>query len=139
MPAGTGPAGLGTPALVADAPADKAGSRYLNPITKDYQLSAGQFAQMPPVRQQVLLALTTARGSSTAQPAFGIRSPRKVGGRFVAEMRVAVRAALAHLTTESRPRIRIERIDVEKVSTGHVRTTVSYVDLTTGRPDEVSA
>jgi hypothetical protein len=140
MSAGTAPAGLGTPATVAVSPAVSAGSRYINPVTRDYQIAydTGQQAQMPPARQRVLLALTTLKGSSTAAPLFGLEAPRKMGNRFVASMQGAVRAALAHLTLADSPVIKIQRIDVRVPQGGRAITTVSYVDLSTGANDSAS-
>lgn len=140
-PAGSSPAGHGTPATAAAGPDPSAGSRYVNPTTRDYQLNpvTGQMAQMPPTRQKVLLALMTARGSSTAKPRFGLAPPRKMGSRFVNEMRQSVRAALSHLTQESNPMIRLQRIDVKVPRGGRAIVTVVYVDLSTGRIDEGSA
>lgn len=140
MPAGISPAGLFTPALAANAPAPSAGSRYVNPATGDYEIdpATGQAAQMPPTRQRVLLALNTVFGSSVAVPDFGLRTPRKIGPRFVGETKAAARSALRHLTREDGPVIRIDAITVDVFSPGKALLTVSYTDLTTGRPDRAS-
>lgn len=140
MAAGTGPAGLSTPAEVAVSPLPSAGSRYINPSSGDYQIDAatGQFAQMPPTRQRVLLALKTVFGSSTAAPDFGLRAPRKIGRNYVAQTKQEVRAALRHLTLENAPVILITAIDVVRIGSSRVVATVSYVDLKTGQPDSVN-
>ena len=82
MPFGTGPMGLGTPVTASLPPKGPAGSRYIHPATKDYERdpTTGQLKQMPKVRQQVLLALTTLLGSASTLDGFGIRLPRKQGG-----------------------------------------------------------
>ena len=136
-PAGSSAAGIGTVATVAAAPKPGAGSRFINQLTGDYEVdpTTGQYAQMPPVRQRVMLALTTVIGTSTAQPQLGLKAPRKIKSTYVAEMQIAVRSALRHLTREDAPVIRIQAIDVVKIGVGRVRVTVSYLDLTTGRPD----
>lgn len=138
MPFGTGPFGLGTPATLTAPPDGASGCRYLNPVTRDYEQDSttGHLAQMPPVRQRVLLALLTLRTSSTAVPAFGVKLPSKIGTTFDAEVRAAIYLALRHLT-ETEKAIRVERIDVEKAY-GRARMTVVWTDLTTGAEDQVS-
>lgn len=141
MPAGTMPAGGATEATVAASPRASAGSRYLNPITRDYEIASdtGQQAQMPPARQRVLLALMTIKGSSTADPRFGITAPRKMGDQFVQSMQAAVRAALAHLTRNDAPVIKLQRIDVKIPRGGRAIITVSYIDLSTMQADSATA
>lgn len=139
-PAGTSPAGIGTQALAAAAPGPAAGSRYINPLTRDYEIAAvtGQQAQMPPARQKVLIALTTLQGSSTAVPRLGINSPRKMGTGFAQAMQASVRAALAHLTRAEDPVIKLQRIDVKIPQGGRAIITVSYIDLSTMQADTAS-
>ena len=98
--AGLGPCGLGTPVSGSAKPTGSAGVRYINPATRDYQQDSvtGQLAQMPSVRQRVLLALMTTRTSASVQPKFGIQLPRKIDGRFLAQTEQSVRYALRHLT-----------------------------------------
>lgn len=134
MGAGTGPMGLGTPVSASLPPDGPAGCRYLNPASKDYEQdpTTGQHKQMPKVRQQVLLALTTLLGSATTLQGFGIRLPRKMGDRFQAETEVSVRAALRHLTDTQRV-IRIDSIKAEHGRGGRARITVSWTDATTGK------
>lgn len=141
MPFGTGPAGGATVATAAASPDVSAGSRYLDPITKDYQIASttAQQAQMPPTRQRVLLALTTLKGSATASRNFGLQAPRKMGTRFDQEMKAATRAALRHLTNENQPVIVIQRIDVHVPRGGRAVVTVSYLDVSTGQPDQAGA
>lgn len=139
--AGVGPGGIYVPASVADSPTPSAGSRFINPISRDYELNSetGQEAQMPPTRQRVLLALMTKRGSSTARPDFGLRVPDKIRTTFEAEMRINVRAALSHLTREDAPVIVIDGIDVQVPRPGRALITVSYTDVLNGVSDEASA
>lgn len=141
MAAGTGPGGLLVPATVAASPSKSAGSRFLNPITRDYELdqSTNQFAQMPPTRQRVLLALMTKKGSATANPEFGLAVPDKIRSTFAAEVNVSARAALGHLTREDAPVISIDAITVDVPSPGRAILTVSYTDISTGESDEASA
>ncbi len=139
-PFGTAAFALGTPAEPGAAPAPSNGSRFLNPRTRDWEIDpdTSQHAQMPAARQRVLLALLTVRGSATSAPGFGFKPPSKIGPRFEAETRNAVRVALAHLTREDAPAIEIQDIAVQKIAPGRVLLTVSYVDLATGEEDEAS-
>jgi hypothetical protein len=132
------PFGLGTPATLTAPPTGDSGCRYINPATRDYQQDSEslQLAQMPPLRQRVLLALMTLRRSSTAVRNFGIGLPSKIGTTFEAEMRSRVQQALRHLTELEQAMI-IDRIDVEHAG-GRGRVTVSYTDMMTGVPDQVS-
>lgn len=139
MPFGTGPMGLGTPVSASLPPDGPAGCRYINPATRDYQIddSTGQFAQMPKARQQVLLAITTLVKSATTLDWFGIRTPRKMGDRFQAEIETSVRTALRHLT-ETQKVIRIDSIDARRGAGGRALITVGFTDLTTGLKDQAS-
>jgi hypothetical protein len=133
------PFGLGTPAPTGDPPDGASGTRYLNPATRDYQVdtATGQLAQMPSIRQRVLIALLTVRGSATAAPAFGIVPPRKMGDQFTAEMQQAVRSALKQLTDVEKV-VRIDGILVERGAGSRSKTTVIFTDLTTGEGDSAS-
>lgn len=136
---GLSPYGTGTPETSAVPASGAAGSRYINPATRDYQQdpTTGQLAQMPSTRQRVLLALLTVQGSSSVYGRFGIKLPRKMGTSFEVEMRFAVRAALRHLTDAEKV-IRIDSITVERGAGSRSRTTVSYTDLATGETDQAS-
>lgn len=140
--AGVTAAGIGEPATIVDNPEPSDGSMYINPYTKDYELDAstGQLAQMPPVRQMVLLALSTIKGTATALPWLGISYPSKITQSFESECIASVNAALSHLTREDDPQITIDRVSVEVASgiQGRAKITVSYTDLTTGEYDAVS-
>lgn len=139
MPAGTGPFGLGTPLTASAPPSGASGSRYINPATRDYEQDPDslQLKQMPATRQRVLLALMTARGSSTALRTFGVRIPKKITTTFKAEVQASVRTALLHLT-DTEPVIRIDTIIVETGTGGRVRITVSYTDLLANQRDGVT-
>lgn len=134
---GLSPYGTGTPATGEAPPTGSAGSRYINPATRDYEqdTTTKQLAQMPGVRQRVLLAVLTLARSSTVYPG-GIKQPRKMGTLFVAEMHQAVRATLRILTDVEKV-VRIDTITVERGTGGRSRTTIEYTDLTTGEPDSV--
>lgn len=137
--AGVTAAGLGEE-TITEPPPDPSllGTRFLDPRTRDYSVDAstGQFAQTPPRRQQVLLAVMTEYGSATAAGTFGLKRPRTMRASFVADTQGFVRMALAHLTNENAPQIRIDDILVEKLSTGRALVTISFVDLIDGLPDQ---
>ncbi len=136
-PFGGSPYGLGVPGEAALPTTSPAGSRYLNPATRDYQYDSdtGQFAQMPEIRQRVLISLTTEQGSIPTQPTFGIKRPMKMGDSFESEMKAAVRLALQQLTDVEKV-MRIDQIIVRKGAGGRSETTVVYTDMTTGVPDQ---
>ena len=136
---GTGPFGFGAPVTGTAPPEGPAGSRWINPATRDFEVdpTTGQLKQMPAVRQRVLLALVTLVGSSTVLPKFGVRLPRKMGSQFDAQVRAAVNLALRQLT-EVEQLIRIQRIDVLKGGGGRAQVTVAFVNLENGEEDFVS-
>lgn len=131
---GSTPFGVGTPVSGAAPPVPATvGARFLSPRTRDYEQGpTGHLAQMPPVRQRVLLALLTVRGSSTALPAFGLKMPAKITETFAVHVRYAVRDALRKMTDVDRV-LRVDGIDVVRIApAGRILVTVSYADLTTG-------
>ncbi len=134
-----GPFGVDTPAETAEPATGSVGSRYINPATRDYEFneSTGHLSQMPTLRQRVLLAVMTRKGSSTALPDFGISLPPKMGSTFEAEVTASVRSALIHLTDTERV-MRIDSVVVEKGAGGRARVTISYTDTTAGTPDSVT-
>lgn len=140
LPVGTGPFGFGVPPSAAVPPTGPAGSRYINPATRDYQQdpATGQLKQMPPLRQRVLLTLLTVAGSSAAVPTMGVTYPRKMGDDFEAQVKAAVRYGMRQMTDIERV-MRIDSIVVERGFSGRGRITLSYTDLTTGLADRVSA
>lgn len=145
---GTSPFGVGTPLTSADPPTALVraglalpGCRYIDPRTRDYAHDddTRQLAQMPPVRQRVLLALLTLRGSSTVIPRMGIAMPRKITESFDTEVRHAVLGALYQLTTVERV-ARVNSVRAERHSpAGRVLVEVEFTDLTNNEDDRVSA
>lgn len=137
LPFGTGPMGLGTP-VTGNAPPDgEAGCRYINPASKDYEQDPAtlQYKQMPKVRQQVLLAVTTLRKSASTLDWLGIRLPRKMGDRFQAEVEKSVRSALRHLTDVQKV-IRLDSVTAVHGQGGRGKITIAWTDLTTGKRAE---
>ena len=129
--------GLGVPGEAALPTTSPAGSRFINSSTGDYQYNSttGQLAQMPNLRQRVLLIALTRQGSIPTQPTFGINHPMKMGDSFEAEMKSAVRVAYQQLTDVEKV-MRIDQILVRKGAGGRSETTIVYTDMTTGVPDQ---
>lgn len=138
-PGGTAPFGIGTPSVGAAPPSGPAGCRYLNPATRDYEVdsSTGQFAQMPAVRQRVMLCVLTAKNSSSV-PGFGVRIPPLMNETFESEVRAEITRELRQLTEVERV-CRLDGVFVVKGRSGRARVTVSFIDLTTGTADQVTA
>jgi hypothetical protein len=132
---GSAPFGIGTPADAPEALGLSAGSRYLNPATGDYEVdtTTQHFAQMPPTRQRVLLALLT-RHNSSAVDGFGKRVSKRMGDSFEVEERAHVAEALHHMT-EVEKVLRVNQVDVERGLGGRARVTVHYTDLVSGEAD----
>lgn len=120
-----GPAGVGETEDAMEPSLDSGGSRFINPITSDYQFDAVRrnTAQMPPTRQRVLLALVTQLESSTALRRIGTNRPDRMGDRFESEQTQDVQRALQHLVDDG---IIIEGISVERGAAGRARTTVAF-------------
>ena len=137
---GQTPFGYGDPTEVS-APIDNLQAdtaRYLNPLTKDWQIDSdtGEYARMPAIRQRVLLALTTIKGSAMGLPDFGVELPKVMDAAFDRRVAASVRLALYQLSDVEKV-IRIDGVEVER-TTIRATVTVSYTDLTTGQPDSVS-
>ncbi len=140
MRGGLTPFGLGTPSTGAATPTGAAGSRYLDPITRDYGVDSatGQFKQMPGVRQRVEITVLTTKRSSTGQPLFGVELPARMDEHFEADSRASIAAALRQLI-EIEKVMRLDApIKVEKGNGGRARFTISFTDLTTGQSQTIS-
>lgn len=129
---GVAPFGVGTPAIPPPAPTGSAGSRFIDPLKRDYSVDAatGQFKQMPGTRQRVMLAVLTELESSGIR-GFGIKPPTRMGTTFEAEMRGAVRTALRQMI-EVEKCLRLDGVIVERGASGRASTTILYKDLITG-------
>lgn len=135
-PMGLAPFGLGTPLAAPNAATGTWGSRFLDPLTKDWSLdpATGQYRQMPPVRQRVYFALAETFGSSTVRRDDGLLLPDKMGDGFERLQEAAVRQALRQLTDVERV-IRLTLVLTNKLSSQRAHTLVQWVDLTTGEED----
>lgn len=129
---GTSPFGVGTPASATEPPSGPAGSRYLNPVTRDYEVDAttGQFKQMPGTRQRVLLTVLTVRDSSGVR-GFGVRMPPRMGDSFERQVENEIRRALRYMTDVEKILL-INEIKVERGLGGRARITIAFRDLLTG-------
>lgn len=132
------PFGVGTPATATAPPKERfTGARYLNPATRDYEVDdEGELARMPPVRQRMLLALTTIKRSSSVAPSLGTELPAKMGKDFEQVARNAVLEATATIVASGDARIDAVQAIVTQV--GRAVIIVSYTDLTTGSQDVLS-
>jgi hypothetical protein len=139
IPGGTGPFGIGTPAEASERPTGAAGVRFINPDTRDYEQdpSTSQLAQMPSVRQRVMLALVTEFGSSGVD-GFGFKRPPKMGTGFERVTELAVRTALRQLTDVERI-IRVDQVLVDRLNTQRARINVTFTNLETGKQDTAQA
>lgn len=137
---GSTPFGAGTPAEAVEPPdGPPLGARFLDATTRDWVVGEdGEYQRMPLVRQRVLLRLATLLRSSSVLPEFGVRLPDRIDNRYQQKADQAIRAALADMVLAQE--IKILRIDTKLGNpTGRVEHTVSYMDLTTGNSDTVTA
>lgn len=138
---GSTPFGAGTPLPAGDPPTGYSGlCRFIDGISGDFAIDAttGHLAGMPLLRQRVLLALVTRRGSSTVLPKFGLAYASKITESQLRLMDANARASLYQLTDVEKV-MRIDSLTVEQVEgTGRVRLTLSYTDLSTGGTDTLS-
>src|SRR5690348_11993238 len=137
-PLGTSPFGVGTPASAVEPPDGPAGSRFINPTTRDYEVdeTTGQFKQMPATRQRVLLAVLTLRDSSGI-PGFGTRLPPRMGDDFENRTRNEINRALRHMV-EVEKVLLVTDIKIERGMGGRARITISFRDLVAGETDSVA-
>jgi hypothetical protein len=138
QPLGTSPFGVGTPASAVEPPDGPSGSRFINPVTLDYEVdgTTRQFKQMPPTRQRVFVAVMT-RFNSSAIPGFGTRLPARMGDAFESQVRNEINRALRHMV-EVEKSLLVLGIKVERGMGGRARITISFRDLVAGETDSVS-
>jgi phage baseplate assembly protein W len=133
------PFGTGAPATMATPPVvPTLTALFLDPVSRDHIVAVdSELERMPALRQQVLIALTTVIGSMSANISFGITMPQKIDEDFARKMRNSVETAVKHLTG---PKL-MKLLDVQtdtSTAMGRAITTVSFIDLTTNLPDQVS-
>jgi len=135
---GVYPYGSGTPADTAESPDRRPlRARFIDPLTRDYVPGTdGELERMPTVRQQVMLACVTRRGSSSADPGLGIVPPTFIDANAERRMDQAVRSACSHITRADRAVILGVRL--KQTQMGRVETTIEFRDLTTQADDFVT-
>jgi phage baseplate assembly protein W len=138
-PVGSNPFGYGTPVTNAAPPLGTVGSRYIDPLTRDYAVddSTGQMKQMPSLRQRVYLTVMTVKGSSSSLPNFGLSVPGKLDQSAERRISNAILSALNQLIVVEKI-LAVNSIAVERYPLGRVRVNVSWTDLTVGKNDTTS-
>lgn len=144
-PAGTSPAGYGVPdqgtspvnAVLPDPTTGlQSTGRLIDPATGSYQFTAdGRVVGTPTVRQRMLLALRTVRGSS-AQPNLGIDFSKagEQGLDFAAQVAAAVGLACAPLVQAGL--VQLLQVVPQPVDNPDGAAFVAqWRDLTTGKYD----
>lgn len=137
-PLGAMPLGVSFSSATDAPPAASTMRRWIDTATGNYVLNSetSAFEQMPAIRQRVILALGTERGSSTSNPTLGRRRPQIIGSRFEDEEKQFVRTALRQMT-DVEGVIRIDRITVERGAIpNRWRTTVGYTEIGTNQYHE---
>jgi len=131
-PLGLSQAGFAEPVEAPEPPVATQFVRAIDQATRDYGIDPvdGGFARTLPVRQRVQLALSTAAGSSTTLPEWGLSRPRKQGDAFEAQMDASLRLALRQLVEVERL-VAIESIRVERGQGGRAKAILRFRDLTT--------
>lgn len=126
------PFGTGAPTNLAPPPVVPAQTAtFVDPVPRDYQLTPdGETARMPSVRQQMLIALTTVKGSMSALPNFGVELPRKIDENVGRLVKIAVVNATKHITDPGRARI--DAVTTRQVNMGLLQILVEYEDLIDG-------
>lgn len=126
------PFGVGTPIDATAPPVERpTGVRYLNPVTRDYEVdNEGEMRRMPAVRQRILIAVTQLLKSSSVEPNRGIRMPGKIGKDFTERARAAVIAATAEIVALGHATIDAVQVLVPQV--GRAVIVITFTDLTAG-------
>lgn len=139
-PVGSTPFGFGVPTVAPTPPSTvPEGARFIDPFTGDYVLdSEGEYERISGVRQRVVVALTTRKGSSAVLQTFGLKLPDKIDATFQQRVTNAVRAALSHLIAVKPPVIRLDAVEVQTPQPGRAYITVRWTDLTNGQPEFVT-
>lgn len=140
-PLGETPLGYGEPEEAPVPPEVSTFSRFIDTGAGDFAMDdeTRGLAQMPGVRQRVLLALKTRFGTSTVLPRFGLRWGGKLDAQAESRIKGEIRLCLKPLVEDGS--ISLVSIDWEKRDLGRAVATITYFDKTIGRiapPIEVS-
>jgi hypothetical protein len=149
QPFGGTPYGIGQPAdvdpnggtVLKDAYANKShGSRRIDPVTKDYVLNEfGRIVGMDNVQQQVLLAVSMDRGSSSVRDLGNeLKKIDRITDNFEHRVDSVIRSALSALVDSKQ--IEVQSITTTRLGNGRAFIKVAWRDLTTGNEfvEEVS-
>ncbi len=143
QPFGISPYGIGTP-ITAPVPGgeilrhvvtgEACGGRRIE--RGDYVFDEyGRPSGMPNAHQLVLLAVSTAKGSSAMiELGHNIRSIERITSNIVYQVSTTVRAAVAHIV--ERGLIEVVDVVVEQVRPGTVRARLRWRDLSSGVASE---
>ena len=139
QPAGTSPAGYGTPTLATvsegsamiDEYGHLVGSRKIDSVTKQYVFNSDGFIQGEnDVRHLVKLCIMTVRGSSVwpggLRPLSGV-----IGQNYKSKIEGALREALYGLTNGPTPLISVEAVQIDRIKPDVVKINLLYKDLLT--------
>lgn len=140
QPAGSSPYGIGTPAVyggnlgkpLQDENDVMHGSRFIDPVAKDYVVDVnGRVAGMPNVHQLVLLAVSTTRGTA-AMRSLGheLRKIDRITSNFARRVDTSLRSAVAPLV--ARGLIEVVSTSVEILQPGRAFGKLKWRDLTSG-------
>lgn len=139
-PVGSSNAGIGAPETTDALNTDIADARFIDPLTKDFRSVdvPGKIDPMPALRQRVLLALTTNKGSVANEPEFGstLHLITHIDQTTPNKARAAVRTALARLTDVERL-ITIDDVLATEPIPGRLRIIVKYTSTDTAESETV--
>lgn len=139
-PFGSAPYGLGTPATAAPiegaifadpVTGETHGGRLIDPKTKDYVYKDGRAVGMGNVKQRVLLAVSTEKGSSAMRElGHTLKRIERISANILYEVRAILLAAVRHIVAEGL--MEVVNITVQKGGTGQVFARMQWRDLSTG-------
>lgn len=138
-PFGQFPFGIGSPTTTTAPATGDYGSPYIDPAERDYEIDSdtGQLKQMPTIRQRVLLIVSSEKGSSLAEPEFGLELPPVIDGTFESGADAAIRSALAQLVDVDKV-IRIDEITFAYPEPHRADITIVWTILATNKQDQVT-
>lgn len=141
---GFGEVPLGTTALgmplekVTESQAETAGSRFLDPVTRDYAERDGELLLAGSARQRIIILLTTEVRTSLSIK--GIKFPQRHDESTARAVESDVRRVLQPMVEEGA--ITLQRVVVKTRAdnvVGRLGVSVEYIDRQTGEEDEVDA
>ncbi len=139
---GSTPFGVGTPTEATAPPEDPPErARFLNRLTKDYEVdSDGEYKRMPVVRHRMYFATTETKGSSTVRPEDGIDLPPKIEQDFELRVEDSVRQSRVISDMIATREMSLDAVITERSAdnvTGRARITIAYTDLNDNESDSL--